>query len=166
MNNPGKTAPFDIVVIGSGPGGFAAANRALDFDLSVCLIEKKHMGGAGIINGALTSKTMYELSQDYSVAARIDRGYRASGLSVDYAKVRNTVLEAAREKQYQMRSQIETFRYKPGQGSITLVDGHASFLGPKTVEVITNEQTHIISGRYFIIATGAHADYWLRHYWL
>lgn len=147
---------FDLVVIGSGPGGFAAANRALDFGFSVCLIEKKHLGGAGIINGVLSSKTMYELSLDYSVAARIDRGYRASALSVDYRQVLNTVLDAAREKQYQMRSQIETFNNKTRKDQIALINGHARFVDEYTVEVSDKDQTHTIKGRHFIIATGAH----------
>lgn len=146
---------FDVVIIGSGPGGFAAANRALDYGLQVCLVEKSHLGGAGIINGVLTSKTMYELSMDYSVAARIDRGYRASALSVDYKQVRHTVLEAAREKQYQMRSQIETFTHKPDLGSITLEHGHARFLNANAVEVTNKHETKEIKGRHFIIATGA-----------
>ncbi|PWE01400.1 dihydrolipoyl dehydrogenase family protein [Marinilabilia rubra] len=146
---------FDIVIIGSGPGGFSAANRALDYGLHVCLIEKSHLGGAGVINGVLTSKTMYELSMDYSVAARIDRGYRASALSVDYNQVRHTVLEAAREKQYQMRSQIETFTNKPSLGSISLVNGHARFLNENVVEVSSKNEAFEISGKHFIIATGA-----------
>jgi dihydrolipoamide dehydrogenase len=146
---------FDIVIIGSGPGGFAAANRALDYGLHVCLIEKSHLGGAGIINGVLTSKTMYELSMDYSVAARIDRGYRASALAVDYKQVRHTVLEAAREKQYQMRSQIETFTGKPDLGDIVLVHGHARFQSNSTVEVTNKDETFEISGKHFIVATGA-----------
>jgi dihydrolipoamide dehydrogenase len=157
MPNPGKsTNSFDLVVIGSGPGGFAAASRGLDFGLKVCLIEKKHLGGAGIMNGVLTSKTMYELSLDYSVAARIDRGYRASALSVDYNKVRNTVREAAREKQYQMRSQIETYSNNADQkGSISLVNGHARFVDTQTIEVTDGDNKLNISGKHFIIATGA-----------
>lgn len=146
---------FDLVVIGSGPGGFAAASRALDYGLNVALIEKQHLGGAGIINGVLTSKTMYELSMDYSVAARIDRGYRASALSVDYGKVRKTVLEAAREKQYQMRSQIETFFNQDGSGNIQLISGHARFVDESTIEVKDKNKQHLIKGKYFIIATGS-----------
>ncbi len=155
MSIPTTSQSFDLVIIGSGPGGFAAANRALDFGLRIGMIEKDHLGGAGIINGVLTSKTMYELSLDYSVAARIDRGYIASSLSVDYGKVLKTVFEAAREKQYQMRSQIETFNSYPEQGSITLINGHAHFTDPYTLEVNSQDQKHIISGKHFIIATGA-----------
>ncbi|MFO8002227.1 MAG: NAD(P)/FAD-dependent oxidoreductase [Marinilabilia sp.] len=146
---------FDVIVIGSGPGGFSAANRALDFGLSVCLIEKEHLGGAGIMHGVLTSKTMYELSLDYSVAARIDRGYRASALSVDYGKVRTTVLEAAREKQYQMRSQIETFSKRNSKANISLITGHARFIDAHTVEISDKEKTQQLTGKHFIIATGA-----------
>ncbi len=156
MDTSNETLRFDLVVIGSGPGGFAAANRGLDFGLNVCIIEKDHLGGAGIINGVLTSKTMYELSLDYSVAARVDRGYRASAISVDYQKVRNTVLEAAREKQYQMRSQIETFRPQNNNGSgLSLINGHARFTDTHTVEVTHENKTRTIKGNYFIIATGA-----------
>jgi len=60
---------YDLVVIVSGSAGFAATSRALDYGLNVCLIEGNNLGGTGIINGVLTSKTMYELSMDYSVAA-------------------------------------------------------------------------------------------------
>jgi dihydrolipoamide dehydrogenase len=150
-----KPYHFDLVVIGSGPGGFAAANRALDFGLNVALIEKKHLGGTGIINGVLTSKTMYELSMDYAVAARIDRGYRASALSVDFGQVRNTVLEAAREKQYQMRSQIETFTNKSEKGNLSLITGHARFIDATTIEVEEKSNRLIIKGTHFIIATGS-----------
>ena len=103
---------FDLAVIGSGPGGFAATMRAVDFGKNVCLIEAGHIGGTGIMNGPLTSKTMWELSVDYSIAAAVDRGYRASGLQVDYNMVKKTVIAAAKTKQYQMLSQIESFQLK------------------------------------------------------
>ncbi len=153
---PKTTASYDLVIIGSGPGGFAAANRGLDFGLKVCLIEGGHLGGSGIMNGALTSKTMYELSMDYSVASRVDRGYRASGLTVDYRQLRKTIFQAAKEKQYQMRSQIETFQHQSTpKGSITLVTGHASFLDPHTLEVKKEEEIRHITGQNFLIATGS-----------
>ncbi|TCO04964.1 dihydrolipoyl dehydrogenase family protein [Natronoflexus pectinivorans] len=147
---------YDLVIIGSGPAGFSAAVRGVDFGMKVCLIEGGHLGGAGIMNGALTSKTMYELSLDYSVAARVDRGYRASGLTVDYKQVRNTVIQAAKEKQYQMRSQIETFaRNKQMQGSITLIHGMASFIDQHTLSVKTESGEENIKGENILIATGS-----------
>ena len=53
---------FELCVIGGGPSGYAAVMRALDFGKKVLLIEKDNVGGAGVFNGALASKTMWELS--------------------------------------------------------------------------------------------------------
>jgi len=147
---------YNLIIIGSGPGGFAAAMRAIDFKKNVCIIESNHIGGAGIMNGALTSKTMWELSHDYSVAAAVNRGYRASGLQVDFSKVKKSVIEAAKTKQYQILSQIET--YSPGNsenGSITLKKGYATFVDNHTVEINNNGELEIISAEFIIIATGS-----------
>ncbi len=147
---------FDLVVIGSGPAGFSSAMRALDFGLKICIIEGSHIGGAGIINGVLTSKTMYELSMDYSVAARTDRGYRSGSLSVDFEKVRKTVMEAAKEKQYQMLSQIETFAEgRSEHGSLELIKGWAKFIDKNTIEIQKENTSEKITATHFIIATGA-----------
>ncbi|MCI5058045.1 MAG: FAD-dependent oxidoreductase, partial [Flavobacteriales bacterium] len=54
---------FDVCIIGGGPAGYAAAMRAIDFGKKVALIEKGKLGGAGIYDGALSSKTMWELSE-------------------------------------------------------------------------------------------------------
>ncbi len=147
---------YDLIVIGSGPAGFSSAMRALDFGLNICIVEGSHLGGAGVMNGALTSKTMYELSMDYAVAARTDRGYRSGSLSVDFGQVIKTVIQAAKEKQYQMLSQIETFSEgKPYPGSLCLKRGWAKFIDPYHITV-TGEQGHeTLKAKNFVIATGA-----------
>ncbi len=155
METPGK---FDICVIGCGPGGFAATMRGFDLGKNVCLVEGGNIGGAGIMHGALTSKTLWELAKDYAVTAAVDRGYRAAGLMVDYQAVRGTVIQAAKEKQYQILSQIETFsrpRWK-GPGSITLKRGFARFVDTHTVSLSSHggkeERVH---AENFVIATGS-----------
>ena len=50
---------YDLVVIGAGPSGFAAAMRSLDFKKKTLIIEKNRIGGAGVTNGALSSKTWW-----------------------------------------------------------------------------------------------------------
>ena len=147
---------FDLAVIGSGPGGFAATMRAVDFGKNVCLIEAGHIGGTGIMNGPLTSKTMWELSVDYSIAAAIDRGYRASGLQVDYNMVKKTVIAAAKTKQYQMLSQIESFSPNSNDsGSITYKQGFAKFLNHTTLQITSDDGIETIEAEYIIIATGS-----------
>src|SRR5690606_6171986 len=112
-------------------------------------------GGAGIMHGAMTSKTMWELAKDYANASSVDRGYRAAGLMVDYQAVRDTIIQAAKEKQYQLLSQIETFsppRWH-GPGTVTLKRGFARFLDPDSVAVaLQGGGEERITADYFVIA--------------
>ncbi|MDC1106847.1 NAD(P)/FAD-dependent oxidoreductase [Prolixibacteraceae bacterium] len=151
---------FDLVVIGSGPAGFAAAMRAFDFNKKVAIIEAKHIGGAGVYNGALTSKTLWELSADFAIASAVNRGYRASHLTVDYKQVKKTVVKAAKTKQYQMLSQIETFDFdkdNPEKGSLTLYRGYGTFTDSHhiTIDLLGESEKISIQGDYFIVATGS-----------
>ncbi len=149
---------FDLCVIGCGPAGFAAAMRALDAGKHACIIEGGEIGGTGVMWGAMASKTMWELAKDYSVAAKVDRGYRASGLTADYRAVRNSVLQAVKEKQYQMLSQIETFspRRWSGKGSISYIRGWGAFQSGDTVAVrLVDGGTETVSADFFLIATGS-----------
>lgn len=147
---------YDLIVIGSGPGGYTAAMRAFDFKKNVCIIEANEVGGAGLINGVLGSKTMWELSQDYAVAASIDRGFRASALNLDYKKVRKSVIAASKTKKLQMLSQIETFsKLKSNEGSLTIKYGFASFIDKNTVLIKHKEKEEQVQSTNFIIATGS-----------
>jgi len=149
---------YDLGVIGCGPGGFATAMRALDLGKHVCIVEGSEIGGAGVMWGALASKTMWELAKDFSIAAQTLRGYRASGLSMDYHAMRDSVLQAVREKQYQMLSQIETFsprRWK-GPGSLTLKRGWASFVSHHTMAIAYPDgKREEVQADYFVIASGS-----------
>lgn len=152
-----KKVKCDICIIGSGPAGFAAAMRSYDFDNHVVMIEGSNLGGAGIINGALTSKTLWELSTNYATAKRTDRGYRVSGIDVNYNEVKDRVCQAAKEKQYQLLSQIETFSKKPNSTkSISLIKGWAKFKNSQVIVVKReNEESIEVEADHFIIATGS-----------
>jgi dihydrolipoamide dehydrogenase len=149
---------FDVCIIGAGPAGFAGAMRALDLGKQVCLIEGSEIGGTGVMWGALSSKTMWELAKDFDVAAKVDRGYRSAGLTVDYRAVRNTVIQAVKEKQYQMLTQLETFSPHrwPGPGSITYKRGWGAFVSPNAVAVTGGEGTvETVNADHFLICTGS-----------
>ena len=64
---------YDLCVIGGGPAGYAAAMRAIDLGLRTVLVERERIGGTGIYNGALTSKTLWELSQRVTSANEVIR---------------------------------------------------------------------------------------------
>ena len=54
---------FDLCVIGGGPAGYAAAMRAIDLGKRTLLVERDRIGGTGIFNGALASKTLWEIKK-------------------------------------------------------------------------------------------------------
>lgn len=148
---------YDLCVLGCGPAGFAGAMRALDLGKHVCIVEAAEIGGAGIMWGALASKTMWELAKDYAIAAKTDRGYRAAGLTVDYCAVRATVIQAAKEKQYQMLSQMESYSPKrwKGPGSLSYKKGWGRFVSEKEMEVRgADGGCEMVTADYFLIATG------------
>ncbi len=159
MNAPGSSH-YDLAVIGCGPGGFAGAMRALDLGKRVCVIEAGQIGGAGVMWGALASKTMWELAKDYDVARKVDRGYRAAELTVDYTEVRASILAAVEEKQQQMLSQLETFsarRRRIEAPGVTYLRGHARFIDPGRLEVAAADgggKTMVTADR-FLVATGS-----------
>jgi dihydrolipoamide dehydrogenase len=152
-------ADFDVCVIGCGPSGFAAAMRLWDCGRTVAIVEIGRLGGAGIYNGALSSKTMWELSRDYRNATRRDRGYSAEHIQVHYPAVAEAVEQATNAKVEQMTRQLRELsspRYgRPG--SITLLTGRAHFIDANTMQVVGNEpgQSRRLTAEHFIIATGS-----------
>lgn len=153
-----------MCVIGAGPAGFAAAMRAWDFGKRVCLVERGRLGGAGVHNGALSSKTLWELSCDYRCALRRDRGYVASDLQVHFDAVMQVVEEATGAKVAQMQRQLAALAPRDDQplrrespGTITLVEGSARFVDAHTLEIAgagTGESRRIHADA-FIVATGS-----------
>lgn len=157
MSSP-KIQTFDLCIIGCGSGGFAAAIRAMDLGKRVCLLEGDQIGGAGVMWGALASKTFWELAKDYAIAAKKDRGYRTNDLEVDFGTVKATVLEAVREKQTQMQSQIEAFApgKRHGPGELIFIRGSGSFLSHNRIIVTHRDrrQEEIVSD-HVLVATGS-----------
>ena len=151
-----KEKKYKVCIIGAGPAGFAAAMRCVDFGADVCLVENRDIGGAGVHNGALSSKTLWELSKDYVNAKRRDRGYRSENIHLDYAQVVSCVSNAIAEKTNQIKKQID-YLSESQNGSIELISGLASFVDANTIELTDCKSgtPKTISAENFIIATGS-----------
>ena len=152
-------ADFDVCVIGAGPAGYAAAMRAYDFGKRVGIVERSLVGGTGLHNGALASKTLWELSRDYQNACVQNRGFRAESISLDYPSVVECVRTALGEKTEQLRRQIDVLS-KPSDefpGSLSLIAGAARFVDANTIEVTLTESGPVetVSADHFVIATGS-----------
>lgn len=152
------TGAWDLCVLGAGPAGYAAAMRAHDLGKRVVLVERDRVGGAGIHSGALSSKTMWHLSNDYAIAKRKDRGYRApGGLDVSYASVIESVRMAVGERRSLLDRQLAGLsKPSPCGGTVSLVRGEARFVSPTAVEVRRGDGTiEKIEAKNFLVATGS-----------
>lgn len=151
-------ADYDVCVLGCGPGGFAAAMRAWDYGKKVCIVERNQLGGAGIHNGALSSKTLWELSRDYRNAIQKDRGYMAHNIELDFAQVVRCAREAIESKVSQIQHQLDFLSQPKANfpGSIKLIRGHGSFIDSHSVQITgcDDRDSQVITADAFIIATG------------
>lgn len=135
----------DLIIIGSGPGGYRAANHAALHGLSVVIIEKAEAGGTCLNRGCIPTKTLCRNAEIVDTLRHADTfGLMGEGYSLDFGRV----IERKQEVVGQLRSGVETLMQTPG---ITLVRGTASFADAHTVAV-GNEQ---YTAENIIIATGS-----------
>ncbi len=79
-------AVHDVVIIGGGPGGYAAALYAHNFGLSVALVEKERVGGTCLIRGCIPAKAWLETASVYQTVARsAEFGVRSAEPTLDWA---------------------------------------------------------------------------------
>ncbi len=119
----------DLIIIGSGPGGYRAAGHAAAAGLSVVIIERNELGGTCLNVGCIPTKT-YVRNAEIMESLRDAETFGFAGLhyDFDFTKVverKNAVVE-------QLRAGIQTLLSAPG---ITLVRGEAHFKDAKTVVV-------------------------------
>lgn len=146
---------YDLCVIGGGPAGYAAAMRAIDFGKKVLLIEREKLGGAGIYDGALASKTMWELSTRYKrVYDELGKDRADRNLSITYDEVKKTIDEAIFERKFQLSCHLRIIHAETGL--ITYEKGEGSFVTDKEIKITkeSGEETHIYA-HHTIIATGS-----------
>ena len=131
-----KMDKFDLCVIGAGPAGYSCAMRALDFGKKVLLVEKAKPGGAGVFNGALSSKTLWELSESYKVTKSLNKGFAVYNSDLNYQAVIGEMRNAMLEKHAQLREQIDYFCRK---GNLTYLQGTGKMITKNIVQIDTND---------------------------
>ena len=142
---------FDLCVIGGGASGYAAAMRAIDFGKKVLLIEKEKIGGTGIFNGALSSKTMWEYSQKIS-AIRSE----VPDFNVHFSDVKKVLEEATYEKKFQMDCHLTLLKKESKQRLLYLERGTAKLISEHKVSIIKhNNEEKFITADFILLATGS-----------
>ncbi|MFN6947290.1 MAG: dihydrolipoyl dehydrogenase family protein, partial [Cytophagaceae bacterium] len=146
---------YDVCVIGGGPSGYAAAMRAVDFKKRVLLIEKDRIGGAGLYNGALSSKTFWEISRGVSEANLRLHKYTGKDLKIDYREVIKDVTDTI----YLRRIQLEThllLLLRKHKDSVSYMKGSASLVSKNEVLIksATGEE-FLVYADNIVLATGS-----------
>jgi NAD(P) transhydrogenase len=140
---------YDLVVIGSGPGGQKAAIQAAKLGKSVCVIEKAQvLGGAMINTGTIPSKALREAvlslvgaqRQGTDMFQHFDRKSQLQGLINSCQRV--------------IKAEIDVVRHHFFSNGIELINGLGAFVDSNTVQVHGLHSTELIRGEQIVIAVG------------
>lgn len=135
---------YDLIVVGAGSAGYAAARTARDCGAAVALVDHGPLGGLCILRGCMPSKTFLASSdamQDMRDATEL--GIHAQNIAIDFPQI-------ARRKRALIHGFAE-YRIE-GLRTFPLHEGHARFLTATELQV---GEHLILSARKFIIATGS-----------
>ena len=136
---------FDLVILGSGSGGYAAALRGAQLGLSVALIERDKLGGTCLHRGCIPTKALLHSAEVADVTKEAAAfGVNASFQSIDMTQV-NKYRDSIIEKLYKGLTGLV------GSKSINFVQGEGRLTGPKTVTVGADTYT----GKNVVLATGS-----------
>ena len=142
---------YDLLIIGGGPAGYVAAERAGHKGLKVLLFEKKSMGGVCLNEGCIPTKTMLYSAKLYENALHGDKyGVFGDNIRFDYAKI------VARKNKV-IRKLVAGVEGKMKMHHVTVVKGDATIVGrsPKGVEVSSGGESYV--GANLLICTGSEA---------
>ncbi|MES2799333.1 MAG: NAD(P)/FAD-dependent oxidoreductase [Bacteroidota bacterium] len=146
---------FDLIVIGGGPAGYAAAMRGIDFGKKVCLIEAEKIGGAGIYNGALSSKTLWEIANKVSNINDTIVSEGRAPFEISWNEVKRTLAEAIFERKFQYTCHIKLLQTETMNKLLTYERGLGSFVSKNEIKITHEGEEKIIWGDNIIIAAGS-----------
>ncbi|WP_405406260.1 dihydrolipoyl dehydrogenase [Paracoccus sp. Ld10] len=142
---------FDLVVIGSGPGGYVAAIRGAQLGLKVACIEREHLGGICLNWGCIPTKAMLRSAEVYHLMHRAKEfGLSADGIGYDL----DAVVKRSRGVAKQLSGGIGHLFKK---NKVTVIMGEAKLAGKGRVSVKTDKGTEEVTAKSIILATGARA---------
>jgi dihydrolipoamide dehydrogenase len=143
---------FDLMIIGGGPAGYVAAERAGHKGLKVLLFEKKAMGGVCLNEGCIPTKTMLYSAKTYENALHGDKyGVFADNVRFDYGKIVGRKNKVVRKLVLGVESKMKA-------NHVTVVEGEAKIRDRSTdgIEVGCNGKSYY--GANLLICTGSEAS--------
>ena len=143
---------IDLLIIGGGPAGYVAAERAGHHGLQVVLFEKKSMGGVCLNEGCIPTKTLLYSAKTYENALHGDKyGVYGENIRFDFGKI------MARKNKI-VRKLVAGVKSKMKENNVTVIDGEAMIQGrsEKGTEVTCNGEIYL--AKNLLICTGSEAS--------
>ncbi|MFX0549409.1 dihydrolipoyl dehydrogenase [Hathewaya histolytica] len=139
----------DLIVLGAGPGGYAAAIRAAQLGAKVAVVEKEHFGGVCLNKGCIPTKSLYRNAELLENMKRMDEfGIKVGSYELDFSKVQ----ERKKDIVNTLVSGIE--QLLKGNG-VEIVKGEGRFKDNNTIIVKSEDGEKEITAKHIIIATGS-----------
>lgn len=141
---------YDILVIGSGPGGYVAAIRAAQLNMKVGVVERESVGGVCLNWGCIPTKSLLKSAQVYDYLKHAeDYGIKIEGkASPDFEKV----IKRSRDVAGGMSKGVQ-FLFK--KNKIDSIEGHGKVIAQGKVEVEKDGKKNTFEAEHIILATGA-----------
>ena len=140
---------YDVIVLGSGPGGYVTAIRASQLGFKTAIVEKENLGGVCLNWGCIPTKALLKSAQVFEYLKHADD----YGLTIkEYDKNFDVVINRSRNVAKGMSKGIQFLMKK---NKIDIIEGHGKILPGKKVSVTKNNKTTECKGQNIIIATGA-----------
>ncbi|HEY6083090.1 MAG TPA: dihydrolipoyl dehydrogenase, partial [Chitinophagaceae bacterium] len=143
---------YDVIVIGSGPGGYVAAIRATQLGLKTAVVEKESLGGICLNWGCIPTKALLKSAQVFEYAAHgADYGVIINDPKVDFG----AIVKRSRGAADKMSKGVQFLMRK---NKIDVLNGTASLKAKGQVEVSDKEgKKSVYEAKHIIIATGGRA---------
>ena len=142
---------FDVIVIGSGPGGYVGAIRAAQLGLKVAIVERENLGGICLNWGCIPTKAMLRSAEVFHLMHRAGEfGLKAGDIGFDL----DAVVKRSRNVAGQLNSGVGHLLKK---NKVTVIMGEATIPAKGQVSVKTDKGTEELKAPSIILATGARA---------
>ncbi len=142
---------YDLVVLGSGPGGYVAAIRAAQLGLKVAIVERENLGGICLNWGCIPTKALLRSAEVFHTMKHA----AAYGLAADNIRADlDAVVKRSRSVAKQLNQGIAHLMKK---NKITVHMGAGRLTAPRKLEVQNDKGTQALSAKHIIVATGARA---------
>jgi len=140
---------YDVVIIGGGPGGYAAALYAHNFGLSVALVEKDRVGGTCLLRGCIPAKAWLQTAGVYAAVRRAaEFGVITEPPQLDWGA-------ALRRKNDVVDGLVRGLSGLLKARNVDIIDGYGRFSSGRNVEVVDDAGIRTLEASNVIIATGS-----------